>query len=389
MRRLTAKSVAAELEWAPARVTRLEQSTTTELACEVFESLIGVLRFPARFFVTEPSGRVHSSDLLFRAPKSTTKTEKEYLAQFAALVGEFLDELHSRWKLPAVKLPMIDPSVPTAEATRQVREALGVAADEPIGYLTHAIEQAGVPIVVRRLLSASLIDGEGQSAGGPMDKHLGYSTRVGDFKARPLIVVRQSPSWERTRWTLAHELGHLVLHSGGDVTDDKEEQASRFASELLAPARQLACEVSRTPSLMALVPVKRKWGISIGALLRHLYSTGLIAENRFRSLQRQLYQRTNPETGQTWGKTEPGWNEREVERPRLLSKWIELGFSVSSAQVLQNFDLMWPPDMLAEFVVGQRSAPRSTGTAAVPVSTAPRDGGDVIDFRRFQRTRRA
>jgi len=390
MRRLTAKAVAAELGWAPARLTRLEQSAATELPGATFAALAGLLRFPPKFFVTEPLVRVHSSDLLFRAPKSTTKTEKEYLAQFAALVGEFLDELHSRWRLPAVKLPMIDPSTPTVDAALQVRAALGVGPDEPFDYLVHVVEQAGVPVVVRRLLttsdSADMIGVDHTRA----DKHLGYSTRVGDFRARPLIVVRQSPSWERTRWTLAHEVGHLVLHASGDVTEDKEEQASRFASELLAPASCLRTEVGRTPSLMSLLPVKRKWGISIGALLRHLYSSDLIDEDRFRSLQRQLYQRVNPETGQTWGRTEPGWNDREVERPRLLSKWIELGFSVSSAQPLQNFDLIFPPDVLAEFVVGQRQAPSRAGAPSARPPAAPAPAmGEVVDFSRFQRSRQA
>ncbi|WP_343954718.1 ImmA/IrrE family metallo-endopeptidase, partial [Tsukamurella spumae] len=228
--------------------------------------------------------------------------------------------------------------------------------------------------------------------------------RVGEFKARPLIVVRQSTSWERTRWTLAHELGHLSLHWSGDVTEDKEEQASRFASELLAPLAQIRKEVSPTPSLMSLVPVKQKWGISIGALLRHLHTGGMLDDDRFRSLQKQLYQRVNPDTGRTWGRTEPGWDDRAVERPRLLSKWVELGFAVPSAQLLSTYDLIFPGDILGDFLVGQRPAPSTSASPAAPAvpavetTTGSRGGdrgagdgtADVIDFRRFQqRSRRA
>ncbi|MGX9293564.1 helix-turn-helix domain-containing protein [Tsukamurella paurometabola] len=403
MRKMTAKALAAELGWpSAARLTRLEKSITSEINAAELEALTTILRFPPRFFTTEPPMRIHASDLLFRAPQSTTKTEQEYLADFASMVGEFLDELHSRWQLPAVKIPMVDPSAPVEEAAARVREALGVAWDEPIDYLTHNIEHAGVPIVMRRMLAAATLrDGDG---GAASEKHLGYSTRVGEFKARPLIVVRQSTSWERTRWTLAHELGHLSLHWSGDVTEDKEEQASRFASELLAPLAQIRKEVSPTPSLMSLVPVKQKWGISIGALLRHLHTGGVLDDDRFRSLQKQLYQRVNPDTGRTWGRTEPGWDDRAVERPRLLSKWVELGFAVPSAQLLSTYDLIFPGDILGDFLVGQRPAPSTSTSPAAPASpavdtTAGSRGGDrgagdgtadVIDFRRFQqRSRRA
>lgn len=396
LRKMTAKSVAAELGWPATRLTRLEQSSESELSSEQLAAVAGVLRFPARFFVSAPTTRVHGSDLLFRAPKSTTKTEKEYLAQYAAVAGEFLDELHSRWRLPAVKIPLIDPQTSTVSAAGQVRDALGLGRDEPITYLTHSIEQAGTPIFVRRMLSSSSTRRSGDEDSGTVDRHLGYSTRVGDFKSRPVIVLRQSPSWERVRWTLAHELGHLALHSGGgDVTEDHEDQASRFASELLAPIEQVSRDVSKTPSLMALLPVKKKWGISLAALLRHLYSSELLSEDRFRSLQKQLYQRVNADTGLTWGKTEPGWDERIIEQPRMISKWIELSFGSTSTQALATFDLMWPQDLLAEFVVGQRSAPttRGAGTVAAVAAAAPEagrmTGGALIDFSKYQRSRQA
>jgi Zn-dependent peptidase ImmA (M78 family) len=77
----------------------------------------------------------------------------------------------------------------------------------------------------------------------PREKHIAYSARVGEFGERPLIVLRALKSWERTRWSVAHEIGHIVLHADGVDSDDQEEQANRFASELLAPAKALVDEV--------------------------------------------------------------------------------------------------------------------------------------------------
>lgn len=77
----------------------------------------------------------------------------------------------------------------------------------------------------------------------------------------------------------------------------------------------LAREVPAVPTLGDLVDVKAKWRISLGALIIHLRESKLIDEARADTLQRQLYTRVNPETGHTWGKTEPGWNSRTPERP--------------------------------------------------------------------------
>lgn len=356
MRAMTVTAAREAVGWKHSRLNRLERSATTALPVEDFERLVQVLRFPPKFFTTAPTSRVHPSDLLFRAPRSITATEREYLAQFAALTGEFLDELHNRVKLPPVRLPVLATDTAVDDAAESVRKAWGLDPDVPIDYLTHEIERNGVVIVMRRLLTSSSrrILGDEDST-GKLDKHLGYSVRVGEFNTRPLIVVRQSHSWERTRWTLAHEIGHLTLHASGSVNDEREEQASAFASELLAPAAVLAQEVSRAPSLAELLPVKAKWGISLGALLKHLNTSKLLSNQRFEALRRQLYTRTNTETDTTWGRVEPGWNDREVERPRLISKWLEMAFSASSAMMLAPYDLMWPQDVLEDFAAGQRS----------------------------------
>jgi Zn-dependent peptidase ImmA (M78 family) len=392
MRAMTVTAVMEALGWKHSRLNRVEKSITTAISVEDFERLVEVLRFPGKFFTAAPTSRVHKSDLLFRAPRSITATEREYLAQFAALAGEFLDELNVRTQLPPVRLPILPIDTPVDEATHNVRRSWGLDADTPIEYLTHEIERSGVVVVVRRLLTSSSrrILGEGDST-GKLDKHLGYSVRVGEFNTRPLIIVRQSNSWERTRWTLAHEVGHLVLHATGNVTEACEEQASQFASELLAPAAMLAKEVSRAPSLAELLPVKAKWGLSLGALLRHLHTSGLLTGPRFAGLRRQLYTRANPETGTTWGRVEPGWDDREVERPRLISKWLEMAFSARSAAMLAPYDLLWPQDLMEDFMAGQRAAPNAVAASAVAVcrgrhaagaaAACRADGDNVIALR--------
>lgn len=378
MRGKSAAAITRELGWKSARLYRLEKTLTGVISAAECRNMAATLGFPRSFFTFSPTCRVYPSDLLFPFPaRVMSMTEKEYLAEFAALAGEFLDELNARTQLPPVRLPALPAEMPADRAARAVRQAWAVEPTAPIDDLTREIERSGVAIIVRRALipSSKRIFGDEDST-GKLDKHLGYSVRTGKTGARPLIVMRQSRSWERTRWALAHEVGHLALHAHGHVSDAKEEQANAFASELLAPAAVLAAEVSRSPSLGDLWPVKAKWGISVGALLRHLYVSELLDRKRFESLQRQLYSRVNPDTDTTWGRVEPGWNDREVERPRLVSKWVEMGLSARTAAMLAPYGLPWPQDVLEEFLYGQRSQANSAAPPALR-----RGGGQVVALR--------
>nr|WP_245649462.1 ImmA/IrrE family metallo-endopeptidase [Nocardia shimofusensis] len=390
---MTSKAVMAELGWKGARQTRLEQAQQTTLDAAEAEKLAHVLRFSTSFLTTPPRSRVSASDLLFRAPRSTSAGEKEYLAQFAAVAGDFLDELDGRWPLPPVKVPSLDSSTATALAAAQVRQRLGVETDAPIPYLTYELERAGVPVIMRvrhRKSTNSLSWTPGDDDSGLSEKHLGYSTRVGEYSERPLVVVRTSESWERTRWTIAHEIGHLTLHSRApEISAEAELQASLFASELLAPARAIAPELPKVPSLLNLVPLKLKWGISIGALIRHLESSGLIDTNRYEMLSRQLYTRINPDTGHTWGRTEPGWDARQIERPRLLARWVERCYGATSATMLASQQLIWPQDLIEDFLAGQRSAPNRTPFTPRESQPLHTETSVIVATDRFRERRRA
>lgn len=385
LRQMTATAVMEHVGWRSPRQTRLEQAETATLDTLEFEALVALLRFPARFFTTAPVSRVAARDLLFRAPKATTVTEKEYLAVFANVVGDLVDQLNGVEKGPVVALEPLPVGTDVVTAAAKARAWLGREAFEPIRYLTYDLEAAGVPVVLRAKHSRSTgrieWDREDEEpAGGLTEKHLGCSARTGEFRQRPLVLMRSIDSWERSRWTVAHEIGHLVLHRHGEVSDDQENEASRFASEFLAPAAAIAAEVTDAPTLNHLIPVKLKWGISLGALIMHLRESKLIDERRAAMLQRQLYTRINSETGRTWGKTEPGWDARLPEQPRLLIKWIEACYGATSADMLAALDLIFPADLLADILAGQRgaSAPRPPRVDVALAPVAGTDRGDTV-----------
>ncbi|MEO7285918.1 MAG: ImmA/IrrE family metallo-endopeptidase [Jatrophihabitantaceae bacterium] len=386
---MKASSVAVEMGWSGPRQTRLEQSEQVEISTGDLANLVRALRFPGQFFTTAPGSKVLPEDLLFRAPKATTLSEKDYLAQFSACVGDLLDTMDSIDRLPPVRLPRVASGTASQWVAAQVREVLGVELDQPIGYLMHELERAGVPVVVRsRGVGDTPLEWETNQSGPLAEKHLGYSSWTGSFGARPLVVLRAVDSWERTRWTVAHEIGHLVMHTGRTTGEAEEAEASRFASELLAPRDAIAAELPAHVTLFNLLDIKLKWGISISALVRHLFETGLITEQRYQMLGKQIYTRRNPATGRTWGRTEPGWDARRPERPRLLSKWAERCYRTAHPGMLTSMGLIWPQDLLEEMLALQRTAPASDGRQR-PVVPAATGHASVIDFEFQRRSRRA
>jgi len=341
LRAVKAVDLADALHWPASRQTLVEQSDTVKLDGSAVAILVDQLRFPETFFTMPPGAVLTPRDLLFRAPKSITKRETNYLTEFARLAGDVLEWLDSYHRLPPVTLPALSSGMPAMEAAMQAREALDLEHDQPIANLTFRLERAGVPVIAR-----------GPELAGLPEKHVGYSTRVGSHRERPVTILQMLDSWERTRWTVSHEIGHLMLH-GADLPADAEEQANRFASELLAPARVIRDEMPKLVTLASLTDMKLRWGISVGALVFHLSWNKLITDERAETLRKQLYKRVNPETGKTWGKAEPGADARTPERPSLITTWMQRCLGGTSPNLIATLSRFCPPDMVAMITGGQ------------------------------------
>ncbi len=351
LRQVPSGKLAEALGYTPSTITRWESSDQVQVDDMRLRALVNHLAFPKGFFCARPTAPVLDDDVLFRAPKSTPKREKAYLREFARLAGELLHWVESKRSLPPLLLPTLRGEADVVAAARDTRRALGCLPDGPIKSLTHAVERAGVP-VLRRPIRGDDEDVPGTNT----ERHLGYTTWVGDFWDRPIIITRGVPSWERTRWTVAHEIGHVVLHRPAVPNDGDaaEETANRFANELLAPVEVIRDELPSTVTLFSLLDMKAKWGISLGALISHLFANGLITSQRRDTLRAQLYARPNPQTGTTYGVHEPGWSDREPERPSMLRHWLERTVGTAQPEVVAALSGTWPADLVADMLAEQR-----------------------------------
>jgi len=332
-------------------------------------ALAAALRFPVEFFQSAPGAPIHRGSLLLRSKKTIKVAEVEALTAFAEMSYELLTALGEHATQPPVRLPRVRPETSPQEAARLTRSALDLPEDEPVAHVIHAAEKGGVPVVVA-------------DVGTTDAKHDAFSVWVGEFQEQPLVVGRPVNSWERTRWSVAHELGHLVLHRG--VSEgDAEEEANRFANEFLLPGKMLVEEWPSTVTLTTLMPLKQRWQMSLSALIMHGRSHGLIDENRAVGLFKQLSARRDPNTGVTWKNQEPGWDDRQPERPRLLAVMAERGVEQNpSASLFSSLTGSWAEDLMDQVVAGQRPAPAVVQALARQARAAAVPPDNVVAFRR-------
>lgn len=159
-----------------------------------------------------------------------------------------------------------------ARVATALRARWGVP-DGPIDDLHALMDDAGIVIVVRDF------DAVAQDA---------VSTWPADRV--PLMVVRAGLSADRERFSICHELGHVVMHRV--PADDQEQQADAFAGEFLAPAAQIGPQLAglTTRDFKRLMDLKQQWRLSIGALIQRAKTLDLISDRQFREFRSKLSQ---------------------------------------------------------------------------------------------------
>ena len=96
---------------------------------------------------------------------------------------------------------------------------------------------------------------------------------------------------------MAHELAHIVLHSWSEDIDtlireefkERETQANMLASAFLLPAESFRQDVILYPNKLSYyVHLKKKWNVSIQAMIMRAHSLHCINTYRYQYLWRQL-----------------------------------------------------------------------------------------------------
>lgn len=180
----------------------------------------------------------------------------------------------------------------------------------PISNLTLLLENNGF------VLSKIKLDSEKVDA-------CSTALKENNDKYRPALFYTADTSGVRLRRTLAHELGHQILHSHISEEDlalnykQREREADWFASSFLMPRDSFAREVYSLTSLDNLLALKERWMVSAQSIVFYLHEIDLISENQFNYLKTKMYSRG-------WRVSEPLDNQIPCENPSMLYDAVRL-----------------------------------------------------------------
>ncbi|MYV30299.1 ImmA/IrrE family metallo-endopeptidase [Rhodococcus sp. DSM 6344] len=220
------------------------------------------------------------SEPLHRTKAATSVSSKKRAKELIRLAGEVFGELQQVTpQAPKSNLQRLTSPTSTEtveEVAAEVRSLLDREESGPIQNLTDAAERAGICLIPIRGLEG--VDGLSSWVSGV-----------------PVIGLNPAVPGDRLRFSLAHEIGHLAMHTSRN--DHVETEANRFAGAVLFPRADFDAAMIDRPSMRHFVSLKSAWGVSIAALIYRAHELEYIDDSRYRSLQIQMSK---------WRRSEPG-----------------------------------------------------------------------------------
>lgn len=263
---------------------------------EVLEAVATQTGYPPHFFFQE--GGPVPENLSYRKRQVVAQKLLTPITAQANILRQHVQFLTRALLVKTPAVPALKDSTPEKAAAR-VRKLWGI--DTPvIANLTRTIEEQGIAVL-------SFDFGTGRVDSRSMLTDDGYA----------IIFLNKTLLGDRLRFSLAYELGQLVLHTFGpvDAGRDITSEANAFAAALLLPEKEVRKDLEGGITIPRLAELKKKWKVSMIALLYRADDLGLLTPNQKRYLLQQF---------NTAGirRREPVELDVPLEEARLVKRWI-------------------------------------------------------------------
>lgn len=311
-RGLTITDLANNLDVSKQMISKYENNK----AVPTFEALLQItqiLKFPKEYFY-ENAIDVRTGNTYFRSLLTTGKKEREmqhdrvkYLTIIRSLLEEYVD-------FPELDVPNFTErdTDNVEEIAERLRESWGLG-DKPVKDIVYLLETKGFVISSLNLGKRSI-------------DAFGSQHEINGKQYYSIVLGNDKNSFYRRQFDVAHELGHKVLHDPYMNMDDLskeefkqiEQEANDFAAAFLLPKESFYKDVSIHPNdLMYYKTLKKKWCVSIGAMVMRAYKLGVISDGTYQYMQRSISQKG-------WRAKEPLDDIKDIREPVSMKQAVEL-----------------------------------------------------------------
>lgn len=264
-------------------ISQFENNKTSPDPCTL-RKISEALKFPYSFFMEyDPDSTIGNT--YFRALYSSKKKDLAAQQIKAKYLARTYSILSTKIKFPYLNLPNLAVDGPNtienlAIHTRQHWD-LG---DAPILNMVALLERNGI------------IVGEFPTSSREIDAFYQYYEE-NDKPTYCVVLGTDKKSFYRRQFNCAHELGHILLHErysdlneiDRDEFRDRENEANAFAAAFLMPAESFGNDVAVYPNRIShYVGLKKKWNVSIMAMILRAHSLGYLSSNQYAYLMRQM-----------------------------------------------------------------------------------------------------
>ena len=261
---------------------------------EVVKRISEYLKVNEMFFYT-PKPKLFIRNVAFRKSKTTPKENVIQANELANNLTEIKNNIIDKYvDTPKVNLPIFDYQISLNENNINKEEIENIAIktrefwnlnNAPISNMIKLCESNGI-FVFKFEKTDNLTS--------KIDAFSWWQQIPQTTIFKPMIFLTKNKTAVRSRFDIAHELGHLILHKNINMDElDNEEQkiiekeADYFAGCFLLPSQSLIQEYICN-NLQALFILKRRWKISVQAIATRLKDLNLIDDNQNQYIYKQL-----------------------------------------------------------------------------------------------------
>lgn len=316
-RNMTITELAEKINISKQAISQFEKGTTNKGPIspkpDVLFSMVLNLGFPKKFFEEKDSYSVEIENTFFRALSSTKNLDKKTQEIKTELVVRLYNFLSQYLDFPQLDIPdLSEIDTEDMDAVAVYVRDYWMLGEEPIPNMVNLLESKGI-IVSSFEVNNKKIDAFTQIH--KLDKIEQFCVVLGNDK----------PSMVRRNFDCAHELAHILLHSSlGDLSllENEEQrelefQANQFAGAFLLPRESFFKDLVDPYDLDSYIQLKRKWKVSIAAMVVRARQLGRITHTEYQNLMKKI-------SVKKWRTREPFDNEWRLPQPTLFKKSLEL-----------------------------------------------------------------